>query len=113
MRMQPGNLLLLENRANLQPDRSRQIRADRIRLLGKRQRRQLMLIRHNVARAEAAVPRAVAVAVAVAANLVVSRAELAKRIPAPSLGLCDGQSLRKAGGTVPGGATRKERFGIL
>ena len=73
-----------------------------------------MLIRHSVAREEAVALRAVeavAAAVAAAATLVVKQVELAKRILALSLGRSDGQNLRKAGETVLGGATRRERFG--
>jgi hypothetical protein len=69
-----------------------------------------MLIRHSVAMAEAAAPRAEAAA---AATLVVSLAELVKRILALILGRSDGQNLRKAGGTVLGGVTKRERFGTL
>ena len=76
-----------------------------------------MLIRHSGARVEAAAPRAVAAAAAaaaaaaVAATLAVSQAELARKILALSLVRSDGQSPRKAGGKVPGGATRRERSG--
>jgi hypothetical protein len=66
-----------------------------------------MVILHNVARAEAAARRAAAAA----ATLAFSQAELAKKILALSLGRSDGQSLRKADGKVPVGATRRERFG--
>ena len=74
------------------------------------------MIRHSVAREEAVALRAVeavAVAVAAAATLVVKQVELAKRILALNLGRSDDQRLRKADGTVPGGATRRERYGIL